>query len=50
MNGRYNYGKADFVGLRKLLVETDWNSFHTTRITQKKWDEFIRIYMEGIDR
>ena len=37
-NGRYNYGKADLVGLRKFIAETDWNSFHATRSTQKKWD------------
>ena len=48
MNGRYNYGKA--VGLRKFFAETDWSSFHATRNTQEKWDEFIQIYMEGIDR
>ena len=35
-NGRYNYGKADFPGLRKLFDETDWSSFHATRSTQKK--------------
>ena len=49
-NGKYNDGKADFVGLRTFFTETDWSSFHATRSTQKKWDEFIRIYTEGIDR
>ena len=38
------------VGLRTFFTETDWSSFHVTRNTQKKWDEFIRIYTEGIDR
>ena len=30
--------------------QKDWSSFHATRSTQKKWDEFIWIYTEGIDR
>ena len=38
------------VGLRTFCTETYWSSFHATRNTQKKWDEFIRIYTEGIDR
>ena len=29
-NGRYNYGKADCVGLRKFFAETDLSSFHAT--------------------
>ena len=49
-NGRYNYGKADFVGWRKFYAETDWSSFHAIRSTQKKWDEFILIYTKSIDR
>ena len=49
-NGRYNCGKADFVRLRKNFAETNRSSFHATRNIQKKWDEFIQIYTEGIDR
>ena len=37
-NGRYNYGKADFAGLRTFFAETDWNSYHATRSIQKKWN------------
>ena len=49
-NGRYNYGEADFVGLRTFCTESDWSSYQATRNTHKKWDEFISIYMESIDR
>ena len=30
--------------------QKDRSSFHATRNTQKKWDEFIWIYTKGIDR
>ena len=36
--------------MRKFLAETDWSNFYTTKSTQKKWDEFIQIYKDGIDR
>ena len=49
-NGRYNYGKVDSEELN-FFAQTDWSSFHATGSTQKKWEEFIRIHMEGgIDR
>ena len=37
-NGRYNYGEADFEGLRKIFAETNWSSLHATRSTKKKRD------------
>jgi len=49
-NGRYNYGKADFEGLRKYFMEEDWSSFDEAICTQEKWDEFLRIYKEGVER
>ena len=33
--------QTKFKGLRKFFPETDWSSFHATRSTKKKWDEFI---------
>ena len=33
-----------------FFSQRHWSSFHATRSTQKKWNEIIRMYMEGIDK
>jgi len=49
-NGRYNYGKAYFEGLRKYFIEEDWSNFDAAISTQEKWEEFLWIYKEGFER
>jgi len=36
--------------LRKYFIEVDWSSFNTAISTQEKWEEFLRIYKEGVER
>ena len=48
--GRYSYGKTDFNGLRKFFERGDWSKFETASNIQEKWQEFIKMYEEGIEK
>lgn len=49
-NGRYEYRKVDFIGLREYFGEAKWKQLFRASSMQEKWDIFMEIYNEGVSR
>lgn len=48
--GRFNYGKTDFVGLRKFFEEVNWNELKEEKNTQDKWRIFLKYFSAGVEK
>ena len=49
-NGRYHFGKADFMGLKQFYMDTNWRKFDEATNIYEKWTEFLKVYNEGVER
>ena len=45
---RFRYSRANYDGLKQYFENVNWTNFFNAGNTQKKWDEFIRIYDEAV--
>ena len=49
-NGRLNYAKANFEGLREFFGRIDWRAIMNGKTTQEKYEIFLRNYHEGVKK
>ena len=47
---RLRYNKADYEKMRKYFEEVDWSKFEGLMGMEEKWEEFLRIYNEAVER
>ena len=48
--GRLNYSRTNFGGLRKFFEEVEWKSTMEGKTVQKKYDIFLERYREGVQK
>ena len=47
---RYNFSRTNFEEMKKYFGGEVWNAFDNEVNVQGKWDEFLRIYNEAVER
>lgn len=47
---RYRYSKAKFEDMRKYFEGANWSYFEDKKGIQGKWDEFVKVYNEAVEK
>merc|ERR1712035_260600 len=47
---RFRYSRAKYDQMRRYFEEVDWSGFEREIGVEEKWDEFLKIYKEAVER
>ena len=47
---RFRYSRANYDQMRRYFEEVDWSGFEREMGVEEKWDEFLKIYNEAVER